>query len=106
MGIHTSDARKCEAPRFFALNPLQVSARESWHRRALQIYPKSQKSAGLLRVRGAIFSYKGEHVVAVIVIIINNHTNELNSSPFCRVCVFNNESQPRGKKLPEGANLH
>ena len=54
----------------------------------LQFHAESQKASARLRVRSVIVSCTGEHVVAVLVISINNHTNELNSSPmFQGVCV-------------------
>lgn len=44
--------------------------------------------------QGVIFSNKGAHVAIITMIIISNHTNELNSPLLCRVSVFNNESGP------------
>lgn len=53
-----------------------------------------------------IFSYTGELVAIVMVIIINNHTDELDSSLLCRVYAFNRETWSGGKKLPARADCH
>lgn len=50
--------------------------------------------------------YTGERVAIVMVIIINNHTDELNCPLFCRVNAFNSETWSRGKTLPTRAGPH
>lgn len=87
MGVHTSDARKWEALGFIPLSCALASDPDPAAGGLPQIHHESGKASTLLRVRSVIFSYKGEHVVVATMIIINNHINELNSSPFCRVCV-------------------
>lgn len=89
MRVRTSKAGKWEPPGFFAPNALPTRGWESLQQGGLlQFHAESQKASARLRVGSVIVSCTGEHVVAVLVISINNHTNELNSSPmFQGVCV-------------------
>lgn len=69
--------------------------------------PAEHRRAPLLpKVSNVIFSYTGERVAIVMVIIINNHTDELNCPLFCRVNAFNSETWSRGKTLPTRAGPH
>lgn len=91
MRVRTSEAGQWEPPGFLAPNALPTRGWESLQQGGgglLQFHAESQKASARLRVRSVIVSCTGEHVVAVLVISINNHTNELNSSPmFQGVCV-------------------
>lgn len=73
----------------------------------LQEWVQHLQASIRVRVSNVISSYKGEHVVIVVTIIINNHPNELQSPPLHRVCMCLTRSVgPEEKKLPTHANLH